>query len=416
MAMAGIPSAGGTWRQTRRVATRAADVASFAPRTAMFAVKTRLRQGRENDAGHPPSAALSPGLVAQVAVDELVLAIFRSIGRSALTDAALAATGEEVLEAARFFQAHGWADAPASYHDTPPVLDAPRLRRRWIGPTRFETLVTSSLYEPHAGEPGRERWLNCTPNGRLSAWVLRHREPRPWIVCLHGLRMGKFSEIDLRSFRAQYLHRVLGLNVVLPTMPLHGKRVAADGSVKMMTHNVIDNVHGVTQAVWDVRRVLSWIRSVSDEPIGVCGVSFGGLITALTASLDNDLRCAIAGVPLVDLAALTERHVPRAEAKRAERHHLIGDEARVLYRVISPLAMTPALPRERLFVIGGLGDRMVTPHQAHELWLHWGQPQAEWYPGSHVFFQGAVNRFIDDALRASGLVEPQAEAPEPALT
>jgi len=389
---------------------RAADVAAFAPRTAAFAVKAQLRP-RRADIDGPPNAALTAGLVAQVAVDELILALFRSSGRSALTDAALAATGEEVLEADRLFQARGWIGAPATYHLMPPTLDQPRLARRWIGPTRFETLVTSSLYEPHPGEPGRERWLSWTPNGRLSAWVLRHRQPRPWIVCLHGLRMGKFSEVDLRSFRAQYLFKELGLNVVVPTLPLHGKR--APGGVKMMTHNVVDNVHGVAQAVWDVRRILSWIRAISDDAIGICGVSFGGLVASLIASLDDDLRCVIAGIPLVDVAALTERHVPRAEAKRARRHHLIGDEARRVYRVISPLTMTPAVPKQRLFVIGGLGDRMVTPHQAHDLWLHWGRPQAEWYPGSHVFFQGAVNRFIDDALRTSGLTTAAASR-EPA--
>jgi esterase/lipase len=215
--------------------------------------------------------------------------------------------------------------------------------------------------------------------------------------------MGKFAEMDLRAFRAHYLFKELGLNVVLPTMPLHGVRAPADRSARMMTHNVLDNVHGVAQAVWDVRRVLSWIRSISDDDIGLCGMSLGGLVGSLVASLDADLRCVIAGVPLSDLGALVERHIPRAQVKRARRNHLIGDEAGRLYRVISPLAMTPAVPRERLFVIGGLGDRMVTPQQAHNLWTHWGQPRAEWYSGSHVFCQGAVNRFIDEALRATGL-------------
>ncbi len=400
--MVAIPSRSGTWRQTRRVLVRAGDVASFAPRTAAFAVKSQLRQRRGGDDG-PPNAALSAGLLAQVAVDELILSLFKGGGRS-ITDAMLAATGEEVLEADRLFQARGWIDAPESYHQAPPVLDEPTLRRRRLGPTRFEALVAPSLYEPHLGEPGRERWNPWTSNRRLGAVVRRHREPRPWIVCLHGLRMGKFAEMDLRAFRAHYLFKQLGLNVVLPTMPLHGVRAPAERSARMMTHSVLDNVHGVAQAVWDVRRVLSWIRSISDDDVGVCGMSLGGLVGSLVASLDADLRCVIAGVPLSDLGALTERHIPRAQVKRARRHHLIGDEARRLYRVISPLTMTPAVPRERLFIIGGLGDRMVTPQQAHNLWTHWGQPRAEWYSGSHVFCQGAVNRFIDEALHDSGLL------------
>src|SRR3989442_15660460 len=110
-----MPSGSQAWRQTKRVAVRAADVAAFAPRTAAFAVKAQLRQGRADIDG-PPNAALTAGLVAQVAVDELILAFFRSSGRSALTDAALAATGEEVLEADRVFQARGGAGAPPPDH------------------------------------------------------------------------------------------------------------------------------------------------------------------------------------------------------------------------------------------------------------------------------------------------------------
>jgi pimeloyl-ACP methyl ester carboxylesterase len=392
-----IPTGSGTLRQTRRVLVRAGGVAAFAPRTASFALKSELRRRRRHDG--PPDAPLTAGLLAQVAVDELILSVFKGAGQAALTDDALAATGAEVLEADVLFRARGWVDRPASYHADPPVLDDPVLRRRWLGPTRFEALVAPSLFEPHAGEPGRGRYLSWTANNRLGAVVLRHRTPRPWVVCLHGLRMGKFSELDLRSFRAHHMFKDLGFNVVLPTLPLHGVRAPADRTARLMTHNVLDNVHGLAHAVWDVRRVLSWIRTLSDDEISVCGVSLGGLVTSLVASLDADLRRAIAGVPLSDLGALVERHVPRAQAARARRHHLIGDEARRLYRVVSPLALAPALPRERLFVIGGLGDRMVTPQQAHDLWVHWGEPEARWYAGSHVFFQGAVNDFIEEALR-----------------
>ena len=47
--------------------------------------------------------------------------------------------------------------------------------------------------------------------------------PRPWVVCVHGALMGRGS-VDLRLFRARHLHEQLGLNVLLPVMPLHGPR------------------------------------------------------------------------------------------------------------------------------------------------------------------------------------------------
>ena len=55
----------------------------------------------------------------------------------------------------------------------------------------FEHLSFESGYEPHLGEPGRERWLSYALNREAHAWVLRHARPgRPWLVCIHGYGMG----------------------------------------------------------------------------------------------------------------------------------------------------------------------------------------------------------------------------------
>ena len=53
--------------------------------------------------------------------------------------------------------------------------------------------------------------------------LLRHKEHRPWLVCVHGAEMGR-AALDLALFRAWHLHEDLGLNVVLPVLPMHGPR------------------------------------------------------------------------------------------------------------------------------------------------------------------------------------------------
>lgn len=73
--------------------------------------------------------------------------------------------------------------------------------------------------------------------------------------------------------------------------------------------NLLDHVHAVAQAVWDLRRLLPWIRSQEpDSPVGLNGMSLGGYITSLVASLDGGLACAILGVPVADLVDLLGRH------------------------------------------------------------------------------------------------------------
>ncbi len=58
-----------------------------------------------------------------------------------------------------------------------------------------------------------------------------------------------------------WLHEGLGLNVVLPVLPMHGPRARnLPKAAAFPGEDLLDNVHGSAQAVWDIRRLLSWIR------------------------------------------------------------------------------------------------------------------------------------------------------------
>ena len=117
--------------------------------------------------------------------------------------------------------------------------------------------------------------------------------------------MGR-AALDLALFRAWKLHDELGLNVVMPVLPMHGPRARGlpKGAV-FPGEDVLDNVHATAQAVWDIRRLLSWIRlQEPDSLIGLNSLSLGGYIASLVASLDKGLTCAILGVPVADLVEL----------------------------------------------------------------------------------------------------------------
>ena len=56
-------------------------------------------------------------------------------------------------------------------------------------------------------------------------------------------------------------------------------------------------MHALTQTAWDIRRLLAWLRDEGAERVGITGLSLGGYSTALVASLEDNLECAIAGIP-----------------------------------------------------------------------------------------------------------------------
>jgi dienelactone hydrolase len=338
-----------------------------------------------------------------VALDELVVGGFHAV-RGAITSDDLDRIEVEAADALRRFGAAGWLDRPRSYHDDPGPPDSPVVGRRRVGRTTFETLRFDSGWVPHADEPGRTRWLGYDRNARVRVLMLRHRgAPRPWVVAIHGAEMGGRPAIDTRILRAEQLHRRLGLNVVLPVLPLHGpRRPAGLSSPSFPGLDLLDDVHGLAQATWDIRRLLAWVRTQQPTGIGITGFSLGGYVAALVAGLEQPLDVVVAGCPAVDLPSLFRRNAPRAMRDDARFDRLMA-QGDALFRVVSPLAVVPATPPERCYLYGGLVDRLAHPvEQVAELARHWGEPRVLWYPGGHVThsFSGRVSRFVDAALRA----------------
>jgi dienelactone hydrolase len=379
---------------------------SFASAWAVGRLGLRLQEPWEDvpQPAHTLRAAL------EVAVDSAILS------QMSITAPARALRGnsrrvaEEVREALALYEARGWVDDPASYHRTPPPLEKPALRRRSTRGVAFEHLSFESGYEPHEGEPGRERWLSYAPCRTAHAWVLRHGEDgggRPWLICIHGYQMGT-PIVDFGAFRPAWLHRRLGLNLVLPVLPIHGprkiRRVSGDG---FLAGELLDTVHALAQTAWDVRRVASWVRAQGATRIGVYGLSLGGYSTALVSSLEPGFECAIAGIPATDFARLSWKHGPADSLRRAEEAGVGLGETTNLKRVVSPLVLRPQLPHERRFVFGGSADQLVPPDLVRDLWRHWEKPAMHWYPGAHCTFptHGPVRRFIEGALRSSGMVD-----------
>jgi len=351
-----------------------------------------------------PLARPTAAVIAQVALDECVLAVMNNPSRVPDREQ-IRAVANEITEARALFARHGWLTDPTSYHLDPPVLDRPAVAEaRWLG-HRFEKVVFESGYEPHQREPGRDRWLSYEPNRMAYGWALRHKDgSRPWLVCVHGFGTGR-PWMDFPAFRAARLHHDLGLNLLFPVLPLHGPRnIGGLPGGAFMSHDLMNVVHGMAQSVWDIRRLISWIREQAPSAVGVYGISLGSYVTSLLAGLERDLDCVVAGVPVCDLPSLYLHHSDERFRRRGGEV-LTGTAASDVLSVVSPLAIEPRLPWDRRFVFAGLVDRMATPTQARRLWEHWERPRITWYDGNHVGFMWSrdVTDLLAGALEASGL-------------
>ncbi|MGO9350827.1 MAG: alpha/beta hydrolase family protein [Mycobacterium sp.] len=352
-----------------------------------------------------PIARPTIALVAQALRDEVVLMGLKA-RRPISQPRVYERINQEVVAALEFYGNKGWLEKPQGFFGESPPLPDVTVREVKARRRSYHRVFFDSAYTPHPGEPGRERWLGYTANSREYALLLRHPEPRPWLVCVHGTEMGR-AAIDLAVFRAWKLHDDLGLNIVIPVLPMHGPRARGlpKGAV-LPGEDVLDDVHATAQAVWDIRRLLSWIRLQEPESlIGLNGLSLGGYIASLVASLEKGLTCAILGVPVADLVELLGRH---SGFRDDDPRRLTMRLAEPIGRMVSPLSLTPLVPMRGRFIYAGVADRLVHPReQVIRLWEHWGKPEIVWYPGGHAgFFRSRpVQRFVWDALQRSGLLD-----------
>jgi dienelactone hydrolase len=376
-------------------------IASLALATISFLAAGWLDLSRDPEIDDVPTPARTLGYSARVALDDAMLGVML-LAAPEPSARELRAAVRESEDAHALLRARGWIEKPASFHADPPELERVESTRRRIAGVDCEALRFESDYDPDPALPGRERWLAYRENRTSHAWIARHPKPGPWLVCVHGAGMGNPNQ-DFRSFRVKQRHTRSGLNVATIALPVHGPRSPGGFSgARFMGVSPLDFVHAQSQAVWDLRRLIGWIRRQDARAIGVVGISLGGYTTALLAGLEAGLACAIAGVPATDLIA-TGEYLGSAHERRVARAAGVDFERdRDIHRVVSPLAQTPRLARERRYIFAGTGDRFGPPELVCALWRHWERPSICWCAGGHIstLVQRAPREFVDSAIAA----------------
>jgi Alpha/beta hydrolase domain containing 18 len=225
-------------------------------------------------------------------------------------------------------------------------------------------------------------------------WMHQRDRPRATLLALHGFSMGQ-PRVDGWALFADGWFRS-GLDVALLTLPYHGARTppgARFSGQRFAEPNPAAMNDAVRQAIYEVHVLRRWLREHTGVPVGLLGLSLGGYLSALMAGLSADLAFVIPMVPPVCLGDLAWRFVARSGSRAAYSHA----ELRAMYRVHSPLTYPLQVPKERVLIIAGRGDRIVPPEHPHALWLHWGQPAIHWFSGSHLA------PFGRDRILAAGL-------------
>jgi hypothetical protein len=353
-----------------------------------------------------PEPLIEPVVAVKVGLDQALLGTFNTLAR-VVGGPSAERMGAEAIAMEAVMRERGWLGDPGLYHRVPPAPEIIRSSAAVSNGFQYLDLRFDSGFTPDPAMPGAERWMAHERNRECAAWLHRHETPgRPWLVCIHGYRVG-VPWFDFQLFTTGDLHVKRGLNLLMPVLPLHGprRRGAFSGDL-YFDGDMLDLVHAESQALWDLRRCIAWIRA--QEPaarIGVLGFSLGGYNAALLAAHEPGLDMVIAGIPVVDLASLLWEHVPTPRQQYYSALGLTLERYRTVMRLVSPLSALPKLPPERLHIFAGTADSVIPPAQPLQLAEHWGA-SINWFPAGHLTYRGesAVKNTIDNAIASANWV------------
>jgi dienelactone hydrolase len=292
----------------------------------------------------------------------------------------------------------------AFYADLADSRDAEKVFRR--PPSRVR--ITSSRLDADVGAGGWAEQLRFTTpyralnprfrkqydrerNRVVPAYHWRHESgPRKTLCVIHGFGASPVwfnaAFFSLRTFFAE------GWDVLLYTLPFHGGRggrLVPDG-VEMFGSGAARIHEAVIEAVFDFRILLDHLERSGAPRVGVTGLSLGGYVSALLGAVEPRLDFVIPNAPVVWMPELVSSWLPANLVVAAGRRVLGIPEELITgsFAIHSPLSYPAVVPRSRLMIVRGLGDKLAPPEQAAMLWEHWGRPRMHSFAGSHVLHFG----------------------------
>lgn len=259
-------------------------------------------------------------------------------------------------------------------------------RRKIKGGSIIRRRLATS-YQGYAGQGALAEHVVSTGDPiHIDHWQHESSETRGTVIALHGFAMGRPTVDAFALFAKQWFD--LGLDVALLTLPHHGTRTHSEARFSG-EHFAVPHVgrlaEAVREATYEILVVRNWLRDTSHAPVGLLGLSLGGYLTSLAVGLCDDFDFAVPMVPPACMGDLAWRVFRGTRHGSSGAQGLIDEaELRAAFRVHSPLAHQRRVPKERILIVAGRGDRVVPPEHPTALWEHWNEPAIYWFSGSHI--------------------------------
>lgn len=229
---------------------------------------------------------------------------------------------------------------------------------------------------------------------------------RPAVLVLHILG----ADFALSRYMAARLAD-RGVAAMFVKLPYYGER--RPPGKKFLSAELERTVSAMRQGVCDVRRAAAWLADrpeVDPEKLGVTGISLGGIVSSLAASVDPriDRACLLlAGGGLAEVLwempeAATFRGLWVASGRTKA-------DLEALTAPFDPVTYAGGLRGKRVLMLNGNVDEVIPPRAALALWEAAGRPPIKWYDCGHYSAVGYLLPGIREAVEFFAADLPEGE-------
>jgi dienelactone hydrolase len=176
-----------------------------------------------------------------------------------------------------------------------------------------------------------------------------------------------------------------GVGALFVKLPYYGERQSPGR--QSVTAGFQRAIAATQQGVCDVRRAASWLASrpeVDGDRLGVTGISLGGIVSAIAASVDPKLNRAVL---LLAGGGLAEALWEMPESAPYRVLWLASGRTKTdftrMTRPYDPVTYAHMLKGKHVLMMAGNVDEVIPPRATLALWEAAGKPRLEWFDCGH---------------------------------
>jgi pimeloyl-ACP methyl ester carboxylesterase len=275
--------------------------------------------------------------------------------------------------------------SPEDFYAVPDT--APRISFHTEWKSKYRTRLRFSFTSAHKS-PYPE---NNTVHG-LAA-LSPERTARAAVIVVHGHRMSSFAGLEWFALPAANE----GADIYYISLPYHMQRTPKGtwSGQLVLNSDVEGTAFAFRQGVMDVRSLITWIESSRGTPVGLAGISLGAYTSSMVTVVDPRPKALISIVGGGSLAQIIWDNYMMG---RPKRQMMAGGVTRArletYWKLLGPTNWDSCLSKERVMMLAGKFDTIVTPSNVFRLWQSWGHPRIHWYPSGH----GTIATYYREAV------------------